>query len=119
MNLLRWPFAAQSLVVLGSALAVAALSPAEARGVNTNVQKIIVVFKTHFDIGYTDLITNVLTRYRTTFLDKALKLIEDSRTLERDRQFVWTVPGWPLRQMLWDGQTPERRDKVVQALKEG
>jgi hypothetical protein len=83
------------------------------------VQEIILVFKTHFDIGYTELVTNVLTRYRTTFLDKALRLIEDSRTLERDRQFVWTVPGWPLRQMLWDGQSPERRDKVVQALKEG
>lgn len=90
-----------------------------ASAANSKVQEIIVVFKTHFDIGYTDLVTNVLTRYRTTFLDKALKLIEDSSTLERDRQFVWTVPGWPLRQMLWEGQTAERREKIVQALKDG
>lgn len=90
-----------------------------ASAANSKVQEIIVVFKTHFDIGYTDLVTNVLTRYRTTFLDKALKLIEDSRTLDRDKQFVWTVPGWPLHQMLWDGQTPERREKVLLALKQG
>ena len=119
MNLLRWPSAARGLVLVWLALAVSALGSAEAQGVNTNVQEIIVVFKTHFDIGYTDLVTNVLTRYRTTFLDKALKLIQDSSNLSRDRQFVWTVPGWPLRQMLWEGQTPERREKVLQALKEG
>ena len=29
------------------------------------VREIVVVFKTHYDIGYTDLVTNILTRYRT------------------------------------------------------
>jgi alpha-mannosidase len=86
---------------------------------NPRVKEVVVVFKTHFDIGYTALVTNVLTRYRTTFVDGAMKLIDDSRNLPPDGQFVWTVPGWPLEQMLWPGQTPERREEILHALKDG
>ncbi len=85
----------------------------------SRVKEIVVVYKTHFDIGYTDLVTNVLTRYRTKFVDGAMKAIEHSRSLPPEQQFVWTVPGWPLKEMLWPGQTPERRAKILQALKEG
>jgi hypothetical protein len=83
------------------------------------VQEVVVVFKTHFDIGYTDLVTNILTRYRTKFVDGAMAQIEHSRSLPPEQQFVWTVPGWPLKEMLWPGQTPERREKILSALKEG
>src|SRR5262249_39565689 len=82
------------------------------------VKEIIVVFKTHYDIGYTDLVTNILTRYRTTFADRALAVIEQSRSLPPSQQFTWTVPGWPLKEMLQD-QTDERRGKLLQAVKEG
>jgi len=83
------------------------------------VKEIVVVFKTHFDIGYTDLVTNILTRYRTQFADRALSVIDQSSTLPPDKQFAWTVPGWPLKEMLWAGQTPERREKLVTAVKKG
>jgi hypothetical protein len=83
------------------------------------INEIVVCFKTHFDIGYTDLVPNVLKRYRTSFTDGALKLIDDSRGLPPDQQFVWTVPGWPLTQMAGQDQSPERRTKVMQALKDG
>lgn len=86
---------------------------------NSPVKEIIVVFKTHYDIGFTDLVTNILTRYRTTFADKALSVIEQSRALPPEQQFTWTVPGWPLKEMLWSGQTPERREKLLQAVKQG
>src|SRR5262249_14176390 len=88
-----------------------------AQAANPRVKEVIVVFKTHFDVGYTDLVTNVLNRYRTKFVDGAMKLIEDSQSLPPDRRFVWTVPGWPLTQMLWPGQTPERREEILRALK--
>src|ERR1035437_8388441 len=85
----------------------------------SQVQEIIVVFKTHFDICYNDLVTNILTRYRTEFVDGATKLIELSQSLPPEHQFVWTVPGWPLKEMLCPGQTPERREKILRAMKEG
>lgn len=95
------------------------VSSPRVRASNPHAKEIVVVFKTHYDIGYTDLVTNVLTRYRTTFVDNAMKIIDDSQSLPADRQFVWTIPGWPLQQMLWPGQTPERREEIVRALKSG
>ena len=40
------------------------------------VEEVIVVFKTHFDIGYTDMASNVVQRYRTTMIDQALEVVD-------------------------------------------
>lgn len=85
------------------------------------VREVIVTFKTHFDIGYTDLASKVVQRYRTTMIDQALKVVEQNRTLPADRQFIWTIPGWPMTKILedWPGQTPERKQQILQAFKDG
>lgn len=85
------------------------------------VREIIVVFKTHFDIGYTDMASNIVQRYRTTFMDGALKVVDQNRDQPPAQQFAWTIPGWPMHKMLegWPGQTPERQQRVRQAVKEG
>ncbi len=85
----------------------------------TNLDTVFVIFKTHYDIGYTHLVKEVIQSYRTEMIDKALKLIDDSRKLPKEERFVWTMPGWPLYQILYPGQTTERRDRVLQALREG
>jgi hypothetical protein len=79
----------------------------------------IVAYKTHFDIGYTDLVHNVLARYRTSMIDGALDLVDQSRGLPPARRFAWTVPGWPMSRILWDAQTPERRRRVEEAYRDG
>ena len=84
-----------------------------------NLEEVIVVSKTHFDIGYTDLASRVVDRYRTSMADQALKLVEESAGLPSDQQFSWTLAGWPLAQMLWPGQTPERRDRLLAAMRAG
>ncbi len=33
--------------------------------------------------------------------------------------YVWTVPGWPMRTILWEGQHPERRKRIEAALRRG
>ena len=73
------------------------------------VEQVIVVFKTHFDIGYTDLARNVVNRYRTSMIDKALDVCDDAKNMPPEQRFVWTVPGWPMAQILWPGQTADRR----------
>ncbi len=85
----------------------------------TALDSIFVIFKTHYDIGYTRLVKEVIDYYRTDMIDKALELIENLRKLSKEQRFVWTIPGWPLYQILFPGQTQERRDKVIQAIKEG
>jgi hypothetical protein len=83
------------------------------------LKEVIVVYKTHFDIGFTALTREVVERYRTTMIDKALGLVDRSKDLPPDQRFVWTIPGWPLTQTLWEGQTAERRNRIMEALHSG
>ena len=88
------------------------------RSPTAKVDQIIVVFKTHFDIGYTDMAKNVVERYRTTMIDQALEVCDRNRDLPAQQQFVWTLPGWPMSQIMsdWPGQTAERKSRIEQAL---
>jgi alpha-mannosidase len=86
-----------------------------------NVREVIIVFKTHFDIGYTDLASNVVKRYQTSMIDDAMTVVDQYRALPPDRQFVWTLPGWPLKKIMenWDGQTQQRQGLVLEAFRKG
>lgn len=84
------------------------------------VTDIWVVFKTHCDLGYTMSAKEVFKKYREDMMDNAIKLIEQERSKESSERFKWSIAGWPM----WGGilgelQTPERKQKVEQALKEG
>lgn len=59
------------------------------------VQKIVLVFKTHFDIGFTDLAENVIRDYAGPMLRQ---VIETCRATEDQGplRYVWTMPAWPL-----------------------
>lgn len=77
------------------------------------------VFKSHFDIGYSALARDVIHEYRTTMIDKAMDVMDRNADQLKGARFVWTVPGWPLQQMLWEKQTPERRQRIEKALING
>lgn len=77
------------------------------------------VFKSHFDIGYSALARDVVHEYRTSMIDKAMDVMDKNADKLKATQFAWTVPGWPLEQMLWDRQSPERRLRIERALKNG
>jgi alpha-mannosidase len=113
-NSLRIARVAISLVLAATDSAAQTQAPVASR-----LKEIIVVYKTHFDIGYTALTREVVERYRTSMIDKALDLADESRGLPPEQRFAWTIPGWPLTQILWDGQTPERRKRVLEALRTG
>ena len=82
---------------------------------------VIIVYKTHFDIGYTAMAREVVHEYRTDMADRVLDAIERNRAQPKDRQFVWTLSGWPMHKILedWPGQTPQRKQQIVQAFKDG
>jgi len=114
------------LALLGAAaflvFATASVSLAEERGQaapHAAVDEVILVFKSHFDIGYTGLAREVVDRYRTSMIDKALDVCDQTRTLPPEHRFVWTVPGWPMAQILWPGQTPQRRARIEAAIRDG
>lgn len=88
---------------------------------NDKVKEIIVVFKTHFDIGYTHRVKDLVQYYRTEMIDKALKAMDSSQNTPPEQQFRWTAPGWVMSKVMtpWLGQTEERRKKLDEAFRQG
>lgn len=85
----------------------------------SSVKDVIIVYKTHFDIGYSELVQQVVHDYRTSMADQVLKAIDVNSSQPKEKQFVWTVSGWPMKQILWDGQVPERKSKIEKAIADG
>ena len=86
-------------------------SPPQQTGTPPQVDEIIVICKTHFDIGYTHRVNEIVQYYRTEMIDRALKAMERSANLPPEQQFAWTLPGWVLAKTMeeWDGQDPARQ----------
>jgi len=102
-------------LVLISSLTLSLSRPTTAQ---PKVKEVIVVFKTHFDIGYTDWADNVVYNYSHTTITNALDLIEKSKQFTKDKQFKWTISGWPLTQMLSKSE-PEVKPRIKQAIRDG
>ena len=95
--------------------------PPESFVANKQVKEIIVVFKTHFDIGYTHRVKDVVQYYRTDMIDHALEAMGASKSIPAEQQFKWTCPGWVMSKVMepWPGQTEERRKKLDEAFSKG
>ncbi len=92
----------------------------EKKNINPKMTDIWVVFRTHFDLGFTDLPENVFKRYREEMMDNALMLIENNEKQPKEKHFSWNVAGWPLgAQMLGPLQTTERKLRIEKAIKQG
>lgn len=88
---------------------------------HTKVKEVIVICKTHFDLGYTHRMKELIPIFRTTMIDQALTAMDKSSSLPQEQQFAWTAPGWVMAKVLedWPGQTQERRDKLDVAFRNG
>jgi alpha-mannosidase len=85
----------------------------------SDLDEIILSFKTHFDIGFTHPAPEIVNIYRTSMIDNALGIIDESLKLPPDKRFSWTIPSWVMYQILWDGQDTVRKERVIKAVKEG
>ena len=80
------------------------------------MKKVIVVSKTHLDLGFTDLAENIRKKYLDEFIPEA---IDTAETVNTDRpNFVWTTGSWLLKEELKHGKD-ENREKLISALKKG
>jgi hypothetical protein len=73
------------------------------------VDTIHVVFKTHLDLGYTDLANAVYRRYMDDFIPGALRLAQQMRKRDGEARFVWTTGSWLIDQFLEHSAPGERR----------
>lgn len=66
---------------------------------NIAAKKVIVVFKTHLDIGFTGLAQQVLDKYCLDFIPSAVELAFRVNTPQY-KKFVWTVGSYLIRYYL-------------------
>ncbi len=74
-----------------------------------DIKTIHVVFKTHLDVGFTDLAATVVGHYFDHFIPGALSLAEDMRRREGPERFVWTTGSWLIYEYLEQAGPAERR----------
>lgn len=82
------------------------------------VKKVHLIFKTHLDLGFTDLAANVANNYFEDFIPRALQLAEKSRSGRRKDNFVWTVGSWLVDQYL-ERTDDKGRESMERAIAEG
>lgn len=84
---------------------------------NTTVKKVHIIYKTHLDVGFTDLSANIFRKYDEKFIPKALATAEALNTPEKT-QFIWTVGSFVIDRYLETAPAPER-EKLEEAIRRG
>lgn len=79
---------------------------------NTDVKEVLIVFKTHLDIGFCDMGENVVKNYLENFIPNAIKRGYELKNT--DTPFIWTVGSWLINEAL-------KRDdgSVAKAIEDG
>lgn len=81
------------------------------------MKKVIVVSKTHLDLGFTDYAENIRRRYIDSFIPGAIELAEKVNT-DKNKSFVWTTGSWILKEALENG-TQGQKQKLLNAIRDG
>ena len=79
------------------------------------MKKVIVVSKTHLDLGFTDYAENIKQKYIHSFIPDAIDLAQKVNTKDK-KYFVWTTGSWILKEAL---KNPNQKDKLIKAIKDG
>ncbi|MFO7616445.1 MAG: glycoside hydrolase family 38 C-terminal domain-containing protein [Bacteroidales bacterium] len=85
--------------------------------INPDLKEVIIVYKTHFDNGYTDFSESVLRKYSTTLIDGALKGLALPPVDQVGQPFNWTLSGYPILEIL--RRNPGIEPVVGKAIREG
>lgn len=82
------------------------------------MKKVHVVFKTHLDLGFTDLASNVLENYNNNYIPRALDLAYELNESEVNPKFIWTTGSYLIWQYL-KSQSECKANKMIEAIKKG
>ena len=83
------------------------------------IKKVLIIFKTHLDIGFTDLAKNVKQKYFDVFIPSALKTAADLKQMHSDVSFKWTTGSWLISEYLREFNGTEKGEQLKKAIKNG
>lgn len=81
------------------------------------MKKVIVVSKTHLDLGFTDYAENIRQKYIGNFIPGAIALAAQVNN-QTEKHFIWTTGSWILKEALNDSDS-NRKERLINALKVG
>ena len=76
-------------------------------------KRVLVIFKTHLDVGFTDLAGTVTEKYLSVYLPNAIRVgyeLKDTKT-----PFIWTVGSW----LVWRALQRDEDGSVARAIQDG
>lgn len=82
------------------------------------LKKLLVLFKTHLDIGFTDFSANVVAQYMDSFIPNAVRTAQQLREKGSDARLVWTTGSWLIHEYLRT-HPGTKGDSVRRAIKNG
>jgi alpha-mannosidase len=84
----------------------------------TTLRKVVVVFKTHFDLGFTGLPDEVMRQYTGPMFDAVRRVMVATENEPENVRYSWTLPAWPLRFLLSDPSVSEESREAARRLVE-
>lgn len=81
-------------------------------------ETIYVVFKTHFDIGFTGLASEVIASYQGSMLESVLDTCGATSSKPEGHKYVWTMSSWPLKKSL-ETRDARMRERALRLIEEG
>ena len=78
-----------------------------------NKKEVLIIFKTHLDIGFTDYAANVKARYINEFIPNAIRVGYELK--DTDTPFIWTTGSW----LIWEALKQDTDGKVAKAIEDG
>ena len=82
------------------------------------VKRVHLVFKTHLDIGFTDLAAATVERYLTQFIPNAIATAQHLRELGGRERLVWTTGSWLIDRYFLQANQADQQ-KLCEAIEAG
>jgi hypothetical protein len=103
----------QLALVYGGALAcdpayLSALPSSTQPMIDPHIQHVLVMFKCHLDVGFSNTQANVIREYFDVYYSQAMQVAAEMRTQGDDR-YVWTTGSWLLYEYLEQANLAQRK----------
>ena len=83
------------------------------------IKKVLIIFKTHLDIGFTDFAAVVRQKYFDVFIPNAVRTASVLRESGAEASFKWTTGSWLIYEYLRQNGKNEKGEALRQAIRRG
>ena len=85
---------------------------------NGDIKEILVICKTHLDLGFTNFAETIRQKYLNEYIPNAIKVAEGLAKRDIEEGFVWTLGSWMIKEYL-DNMDAKSCAKMEEAINKG